>query len=99
MKFEQVKVEVKNAVKAKLSLYIQESYPQMYGDRKRPMILICPGGGYEHVSVREGEPIAFQFLAAGCNMMSQGTVWCIRCRLWSLHGQFPISGSMQMHMR
>lgn len=67
MKFEQVKVEVKNAVKAKLSLYIQESYPQMYGDRKRPMILICPGGGYEHVSVREGEPIAFQFLAAGCH--------------------------------
>ena len=54
MKFEQVKVEVKNAVKAKLSLYIQESYPQMDGDRKRPMILICPGGGYERLSYREG---------------------------------------------
>jgi acetyl esterase/lipase len=27
--------------------------------------LICPGGGYEHVSPREGEPIAFNFLTAG----------------------------------
>ena len=52
MKFEQIKVDVKDAVKARLSLYIQESYPQMYGDRKRPVILICPGGGYEHISVR-----------------------------------------------
>ena len=43
MKFEQIKVDVKDAVKARLSLYIQESYPQMYGDRKRPVILICPG--------------------------------------------------------
>ena len=65
MKFEQVNVDVKKAVKARLSLYIQENYPELYGERKRPMILICPGGGYEHVSVREGEPVAFQFLAAG----------------------------------
>ena len=64
MKFEQVNVDVKKAVKARLSLYIQENYPELYGERKRPMILICPGGGYEHVSVRE-EPVAFQFLAAG----------------------------------
>lgn len=67
MKFENVKVEIEGAVKAQLSLYIQESYPETYGDRKRPMVLICPGGGYEHLSVREGEPIAFQFLTAGCH--------------------------------
>ena len=67
MKFETVKVDVEYAVKAQLMLYIQERYQEMYGDRKRPMIIICPGGGYEHVSVREGEPIAFQFLAAGCH--------------------------------
>ena len=67
MQFEKVKVEVENAVKAQLSLYIQESYPEMYGERRRPMIIICPGGGYEHVSVREGEPIAFAFLTAGCH--------------------------------
>lgn len=67
MKFERIKVDVKNAVKSQLSFYIQESYPETYGDRRRPLVLICPGGGYEHISVREGEPIAFQFLAAGCH--------------------------------
>lgn len=65
MKFETVKVTIENAVKAQLLLYIQESYPEMYGDRKRAMIIICPGGGYEHISPREGEPVAFQLLAAG----------------------------------
>lgn len=31
----------------------------------RPLVLICPGGGYEHVSEREGEMIALQYVAAG----------------------------------
>lgn len=35
--------------------------------RERPMILICPGGGYNHVSEREGEFIALQFAAMGCH--------------------------------
>ena len=35
--------------------------------RERPLILICPGGGYNHVSVREGEPLALQFMAMGCH--------------------------------
>ncbi len=32
---------------------------------KRPAVIIFPGGGYEFCSDREGEPIAFQYLAAG----------------------------------
>lgn len=67
MKYESVKVEVKGSVQAVLSLYIQDDHPETYGDRKRPLVLICPGGGYEHVSVREGEPVAFHFLTAGCH--------------------------------
>ncbi len=31
----------------------------------RPSVVIFPGGGYEHCSEREGEPIALQYLAAG----------------------------------
>ena len=31
----------------------------------RPAVIICPGGGYEFVSPREGEPVAMRFLAAG----------------------------------
>lgn len=32
---------------------------------ERPMVIICPGGGYNHVSDREGEMLAMQFVAAG----------------------------------
>ena len=34
-------------------------------DRKRPAVLILPGGGYHHTSQREGEPVALRFAAAG----------------------------------
>lgn len=33
--------------------------------QERPLVLICPGGGYSHVSVREGEFLALQFTAMG----------------------------------
>jgi len=33
--------------------------------QKRPLILVCPGGGYSHLSDREGDSIAFQFMAMG----------------------------------
>lgn len=32
---------------------------------KRPALVVVPGGGYSHVSPREGEPVAFEFLARG----------------------------------
>jgi len=34
----------------------------------RPTILLCPGGGYRSVSLREGEPVALQFNAMGYNV-------------------------------
>ena len=35
-------------------------------DRKiRPAVLVIPGGGYEHVSARESEPIAMKFVSEG----------------------------------
>lgn len=33
--------------------------------RKRPLIVICPGGGYNFCSDREAEPVALNFNAAG----------------------------------
>jgi len=72
MKFETIKIEAAGTVQASLSLYIQENYRETYGERKRPFILVCPGGGYEHVSVREGEPIALHFMTAGCHA---GVLW------------------------
>jgi acetyl esterase/lipase len=35
------------------------------GNKKRPAVLICPGGGYQYTSEREAEPIALKFNAAG----------------------------------
>ena len=34
-------------------------------DWRRPAVIIAPGGGYTHVSKREGEPIALSFLEKG----------------------------------
>ena len=33
--------------------------------RRRPAVIICPGGGYGHLSDREGEPVAMQLAAMG----------------------------------
>ena len=34
-------------------------------NRKRPLVVVCPGGGYEGCSEREAEPIALAFNSAG----------------------------------
>ncbi|HIT65115.1 MAG TPA: alpha/beta hydrolase [Candidatus Ventrimonas merdavium] len=34
--------------------------------RGRKAVILCPGGGYEHLSSREGEAVAMQYLARGC---------------------------------
>lgn len=36
-------------------------------EKKRPAVIICPGGGYWRHSPREGEPIAMEYLAMGCH--------------------------------
>lgn len=37
-----------------------------YGqEKKRPAIVVCPGGGYLYCSAREAEPIALRYAAAG----------------------------------
>ena len=49
-----------------LKLYLQDNLTEMKRDDDlRPVILLCPGGGYAMVSQREAEPIALQFLPAG----------------------------------
>ena len=48
-----------------LSCYIQQTMAAISPGRLRPAALIIPGGGYGHVSAREGEPVALRFLAKG----------------------------------
>lgn len=51
--------------KARLDVYSLDFSREMPNSRLRPMVLICPGGGYSWTSEREGEPVAMRFLAAG----------------------------------
>ena len=48
-----------------LYTYFLDSSIEMRPNVKRPVILMCPGGGYEMSSDREAEPMAMQFLAMG----------------------------------
>ena len=47
-----------------VTAYLRDVSPEII-DRKRPAVLICPGGGYEFTSDREAEPMALAFVAAG----------------------------------
>ena len=48
-----------------LYTYFLDSSIEMRPNENRPVILMCPGGGYEMTSDREAEPMAMQFLAMG----------------------------------
>lgn len=50
---------------ADLYTYFLDNSIEMDMERKRPVIVICPGGGYAMTSDREAEPIAMQYLAKG----------------------------------
>ena len=47
-----------------LTTYVQNNLEGVHA-RRRPAVIICPGGGYEYQSDRESEPIALEFLKRG----------------------------------
>lgn len=49
---------------ATLTTYLWDHSPEIAITR-RPVILICPGGGYSWVSDREGEAVALRFMSMG----------------------------------
>lgn len=49
---------------ARLCTYILDTSQELL-IKERPLILMCPGGGYERTSDREAEPLAMRFLAMG----------------------------------
>lgn len=51
--------------KAELTTYLLDNYSEIDINRKRPLVIICPGGGYTYTSVREAEAIAIQMNAMG----------------------------------
>jgi len=49
----------------KLTVYLPDNSPEIDINRKRPMVIVCPGGAYALTSDREAEPIALKYLSAG----------------------------------
>lgn len=56
-----------NGHTAEMTLYLPDNSPEIDLNRRRPTVVILPGGGYGFRSDREAEPLAFPFLAADCN--------------------------------
>jgi acetyl esterase/lipase len=66
MKYLEIPVSVEGSMDyAKVNMYLLDTPLDKVWYRKRPIIVICPGGGYEKVSYREGEPLAMHFLNKG----------------------------------
>ena len=49
----------------RLTCWVQQTPASVSPCRKRPAILILPGGGYHHTSEREAEQVALRFAAQG----------------------------------
>jgi len=48
-----------------LTTYLLEDSPAMLGGKKRPAVLVCPGGAYAFISPTEAEPIAIRYASMG----------------------------------
>ena len=60
-------IELELAGGGVLTVSLRASLDAMPAVKQRPLVLVVPGGGYNHVSPREGDPVALQFAAAGCH--------------------------------
>lgn len=67
MIYKEIPVRVEGSADyARLQAYILDTpHDGSLKIERRPLILICPGGGYERTSFREGEPTAIHFLNRG----------------------------------
>lgn len=80
--YESLGTERPEGAAGQLNCYIQRTSDKIAAERLRPAILILPGGGYNHVSDREAEPVALRFLARG---------WCAFVLTYSVApNRFPM---------
>lgn len=69
-----------------LTTYVLQDSPDLLAGKKRPAILICPGGGYFNCSDREAEPIALRFAGLGYH------AFVLRYSTYCEGGSFPNIG-------
>ena len=59
-------IRLREATEAvRLDAYLLHNSAEFQTDQPRPVVIVCPGGGYLFTSDREAEPIAMRFLAQG----------------------------------
>ncbi len=57
-----------DSVDPTVDIYLPDNMSEMnWQDKKRPCLVVCPGGAYAMCSQREAEPIALEFLPEGFN--------------------------------
>lgn len=61
---DKIEIQVDDST-AIMSTYVIENSEEIDMERKRPAIIICPGGGYEMTSDREAEAIAIKMMSSG----------------------------------
>ncbi len=49
--------------RASMTCYLPSNFEEFSANRKRPAVVVCPGGAYKGRSSREGEPISLQYVA------------------------------------
>ena len=59
------KIYISKERNAYIETYLIEDSTEFHPGITRPVVVICPGGGYSYHSPREGEPIALRFLSYG----------------------------------
>jgi len=64
MRIEKIKL-YENREDVTLTTYVLEDSHEMLNGKKRPAILVCPGGAYAFCSDREAEPVALKYASMG----------------------------------
>ena len=65
---EKIQIQVQgSACSGWLYTYLWDNSIELEDGRLRPLILLCPGGGYEMTSDREAEAMALKFMTMGCH--------------------------------
>ena len=70
MIYKEIPIQVEGSDKtSRAQFYILDTLPDEMKIQKRPIILICPGGGYHKVSYREGRTSCHAFFESGLSCM------------------------------
>jgi acetyl esterase/lipase len=64
VQYRQYGIENNNFI-PRLTTYILANNPETGSDRRRPLVIICPGGAYRYTSFREAEPVALKMNSLG----------------------------------